>query len=107
MAKNKDKEFLLEWNSLFPLDYWWRKKYNIPFNSKKHRRISYIDIYYEWLEEEVYKEYFDEIGNKEEKRKHYESTGEWFSFKPSEEEEEKLLELFDKIDVSEFNIEDK
>ena len=50
---NKDiNNFVFNWN-LFPLDYWWRKKYNIPFGSKKHREMSFIDMAIEWKEEKI------------------------------------------------------
>ena len=50
---NKDiNNFVFNWN-LFPLDYWWRKKYSIPFGSKKHREMSFIDMAIEWKEEKI------------------------------------------------------
>ena len=50
---NKDiNNFVFNWD-LFPLDYWWRKKYNIPFGSKKHREMSFIDMAIEWKEEKI------------------------------------------------------
>ena len=50
---NKDiNNFVFSWD-LFPLDYWWRKKYNIPFGSKKHREMSFIDMAIEWKEEKI------------------------------------------------------
>lgn len=35
----------------FPFEWWWRKKYNIPFGSAQHRAMCLIDIYWEYLEE--------------------------------------------------------
>lgn len=50
---NKDiNNFVFDWD-LFPLDYWWRKKYNVPFGSKKHREMSFIDMAIEWKEEKI------------------------------------------------------
>ena len=42
--------FLINWSS-FPIDYWWRKRYNIPFGSKEHREMNFIDMYIEWKED--------------------------------------------------------
>ena len=46
--------FVFDWG-LFPLDYWWRKKYNVPFGSKQHREMSFIDMAIEWREENIVK----------------------------------------------------
>lgn len=48
--------FIYFWHQ-FPIDYWWRKKYNISFNSPQHRQMSLIDIYFEYREEMLIKEY--------------------------------------------------
>ena len=42
--------FLSSWH-LFPIDYWWRKRYHIPFGSPQHREMSFIDMYIEFQEE--------------------------------------------------------
>lgn len=44
-------DFINRWHSLFVLDYWWRKKYNVPFGSPEHRSMSFIDMYIEYREE--------------------------------------------------------
>lgn len=47
---NEDiKRFVFTWNQFF-IDYWWRKKYNIPFGSKQHREMSFIDMAIEYKE---------------------------------------------------------
>lgn len=50
-------QFIIRWNNELPLDLWWRRKYNIPFNSQKHREVRYIDIYHEWQEEQMWEEH--------------------------------------------------
>lgn len=50
------KDFVYRWNLDFPLDRWYRSKYNIAFNSPTHREISVLDIRYEWEEYKLYKE---------------------------------------------------
>lgn len=53
---NSLDNFIYFWHQ-FPIDYWWRKKYNIPFNSPQHRQMSLIDIYFEYREEMLIEEY--------------------------------------------------
>lgn len=48
-TQEQANEFLLDWHR-FPLDYWWRKKYNVAFGSPKHRAINFIDVYLEYCE---------------------------------------------------------
>ena len=99
----KNKEFLIEWNSLFPLDRWWRKKNNVTFNSKQHRETSYIDIFYEWLEDSVFDDHFENLGKEEKRKEHYRKTGEWIIEEFSKEKEKELIDLFDNMDISQFN----
>ena len=52
------------WSKVSPLDAWYRKKYNIPFNSREHRETRLVDIRIMWGE------YILEV--MEERRKHVE-----------------------------------
>lgn len=58
--KNKLTEHLknkiVRWNNNFPLDYWWRNKYKIPYGSEAHKEMSFIDMYFEYLEDKMLKE---------------------------------------------------
>lgn len=54
-AKDEVRNFIFDWHE-FPLDYWWRKKYNIPFGSQQHRSMSFIDMYVEYQEELLLRE---------------------------------------------------
>lgn len=49
-TKEKVDKFIFDWHD-FPFDYWWRKKYKIPFGSQAHREINFIDMYIEYREE--------------------------------------------------------
>lgn len=51
--------FIFRWHE-FPLDYWWRKRYNIPFGSRQHREMNFIDIYVEYQEGLLLKQTQDE-----------------------------------------------
>ena len=49
---NVEKEiehYIFNWHS-FPIDYWWRKKYNVPFGSRQHREQNFIDMLIEYQE---------------------------------------------------------
>ena len=50
--KSEIENFIFDWG-LFPFDFWWRKKYNIPFGSKSHREMNFIDMAIEWEEEHI------------------------------------------------------
>lgn len=34
----------------FPFEWWWRKRYDVPFGSEQHRSMSLIDMYFEYVE---------------------------------------------------------
>lgn len=53
--KDDVNRFIFNWHE-FPFDYWWRKKYNIPFGSQAHREMNFIDMYIEHQEELLLKE---------------------------------------------------
>lgn len=44
------QEFTERWNDAIPIDRWYRKKYNIPFNSSSHKQICLADMFYEFWE---------------------------------------------------------
>lgn len=62
--KREVEDFVFDWNS-FPIDYWWRKKYNVPFGSKKHREMSFIDMAIEWREEHIMRSIFEKKDKEE------------------------------------------
>lgn len=42
--------FVLEWNRQHPIDSAWRKEFNVPFGSKAHLEVDFIDQQI-WFEE--------------------------------------------------------
>lgn len=67
--KLKINNFLFQWHD-FPIDYWWRKKYKVPFGSKAHREMNFIDMLIEYQEDlmvikSTEDTYEDEIENEE------------------------------------------
>ena len=51
------EELILELNIRFPIDRWWRKTHVVSFNSASHREVSFIDMFVEWLEDDMFKRY--------------------------------------------------
>ena len=47
---------VLNWNNKFPVDAWWRRKHNVPFMSKAHREISFLDQLFEYYEDKLIEE---------------------------------------------------
>lgn len=57
--------FIFRWHD-FPFDYWWRKKYHIPFGSSAHLEMSFIDMYIEWREDMVVNRSLEQLQEREE-----------------------------------------
>lgn len=58
--------FLNIWH-YFPIDYWWRKKYNVPFGSSQHREMNFIDMFIEYREELLINSSVNKIDDEENK----------------------------------------
>lgn len=48
---------IIEWNNRFPVDRWWRNKYNIPFGSPAHRKSNFLDQLFEYREDKLFNRY--------------------------------------------------
>lgn len=97
------KDLITTWSNKFPLDRWWRKKYSVQFNSTAHRQSSQIDILFEYLEDRLYDNATKTVDENKKKAERYEK-GIWFNEQQeSRLSEEAQIDLFDKIDVNEFN----
>ncbi len=44
------RRFVLYWDTLYPIDLWWRVKHKTPFNSSAHREMCMIDMMFEYIE---------------------------------------------------------
>lgn len=88
---------LVIWNSRFPLDRDYRKRHNIAFGSEQHRKINQIDIYFEWLEDQMYNEHLQVAKKRIEDEKQFEK-GVWL--KESVIDEKEADAAFAKLDVS-------
>lgn len=99
--ENIGVDFVHQWNIKFPLDRWFRKKYNLAFGSSAHRDFSVLDIRFEWDEDKVFRElekedeYTPNIGNFLEKRK--------IKYANEEDELSSFKAEFKKLDLSQFD----
>ena len=92
VSRKEFEQFIFEWNVRFPFDRWWRRKYNIPFNSLEHRKMSLIDIKYEYEEERYLKKYFSDKKRLQEEKDDRLRTGHLLRFTQEDDDD-----LFDKI----------
>jgi len=88
----QSKKFLIKWNSLFIYDRWYRQKHNISFGSKEHREICQIDIYLQFLEDQLFLEFQKTLEENKEKNELL-KKGIWLK----EQDEESFNGLFDKM----------
>jgi hypothetical protein len=100
MSQNTFKPLIIEWNNSFPLDKWFRKKYNLPFNSEAHRQSNPIDIYFEYQEDKMFDEYDERIVTQRQAATEY-AKGNWI--KPRKSEEQATIDAFDNIDIGAIN----
>ena len=92
---NSVGEFVKKWNIDFPLDRWYRKKFNIKWGSDEHRETTLFSIHFEYQEETIFNRVREEI-EKEEKKEKY-TPGDWFN---TEGEDIEGDSAFDQLDIS-------
>lgn len=99
------REFIIKWDNQYPIDYWFRKKYKIAFNSEAHRNMSFIDMRIEYEEEKLMEQSFKIEERKKEELQDYKLTGKFLkkrNLNPSYSKSE-LDEAFDNIDIDSIN----
>jgi len=101
-SKENFQTFLVEWNNAFPCDRWYRKKYNIGFNTPKHRALCQIDIMLEFLEDELVRDSKKQIEAIEKRREEL-KQGKWLSDLGDYLTPEENQEIFDNIDLDIFD----
>lgn len=96
-------DFCYQWNIRYPLDRWWREKHQVAFNSDAHRRVSFLDIRFEYEEDVIMKKVRS-------RREYVADLGDWFIGNDNEDREltqeqkfAKYKKEFDSIDLSQFN----
>lgn len=95
------KEFILKWNSDYPIDRYWRKKHNVAFNSEVHRQTTLLDMRIEFEEDQLFNR------PKEDKSKMVYSPGTNNYLKKRAKfvkvSEQEAKDIFDSIDITQLN----
>jgi hypothetical protein len=90
------RSFVLYWNTLYPVDLWWRIKHKTPFNSSAHREMSMIDMVFEYIEHQFI------YDTPEVKNEYIIGTGNWL--KEQIKSKEELDEEFDNINLDDIQL---
>lgn len=103
-ALDNMRSFIYWWNANFPLDRWWRKKYNVAFNSTQHRESCLLDMMFEYEEEKLYLQSL--ISNKKED-KYIPGTGNWLKKRVYTMTNSEIKDIYDSIDIENIQLDGK
>ena len=102
-AQEEIDKFIFRWHD-FPFDYWWRKKYKIPFGSQAHREMNFIDMYIEYREEfllnKAIEEHDKSVSDREDKELGLKDGSEKRVIKMTKQE---IDDDFENLDLSQFD----
>lgn len=102
-AQEEIDKFIFKWHD-FPFDYWWRKKYKIPFGSQAHREMNFIDMYIEYREEfllnKAIEEYDKSVSDREDEELGLKDGSEKRVIKMTKRE---IDDDFENLDLSQFD----
>ena len=81
---NDVRSFVEDWNVKYPIDRWWREKFNIPFGSPQHLSQSMLDMRIAFEEDHLFsrieaQDYIDELNKDNPKTKYSPGTGDWLT----------------------------
>jgi len=90
--KNKLESDIIYWNNRFPLDRWWRKKYNIPYLSEEHRKSTFFTHLFEYFEDKMFDEHFKKLREQEQEENvikdvYIPMSGNWWKGKETSQKE--------------------
>lgn len=95
-------DFIRNWNEQYPLDRWWRKRYNIPFGSPEHLKTSFIDQVIEFGEDEYFEKLKAEKEAKELEEINGKSLGAGKHKQVIEMTKQEIDDEFENLDLSKF-----
>jgi len=98
--RRKASEFLEQWHS-FPIDYWWRKKYNVPFGSVTHREMNFIDMLIDYQEELDINKRISKSNDVSDKD--YESVGYYENKDSNVLSQAEIDDAFENLELSQFD----
>lgn len=115
-SQNKDKQFnqmakgirrsVERWNTLYPLDKWYRDRYNIRYNSQEHQSTEIVDIRFAFEEERVYAEAIRHLSKRDERKPYHPGTGQWLRPQESDDNalsKEEIDDIYDRVDISKLD----
>lgn len=95
------KHYILDWHQ-FIIDYWWRKRYNIPFGSPAHRAMNFIDMAIEYKEAELISKMYEKSEAAAQEREDAE-LGIVHSSDEVKMSKEQIDEDYNNLDLSQFD----
>lgn len=99
--KDEVRHFVKWWSFNFPLDIWYRRRFDIRFNSDEHRKLNLIDMMFEFEELVIYQEAVFEDAEEKKRVEYFDETGRWLY---QEEYSSAVVdEAFDNLDISKLN----
>lgn len=102
--------FVKWWNNTYPIDYWWRKKHGVAFNSPAHQQQCVIDMKIEYEEDKIYarlqeEDWEKQLREKEGKVGYRPGYGELFIKQNlTTVSKEEQMATFNKIDIDEIEV---
>mgnify|MGYP000872141491 CR=1 FL=1 len=98
--QNDLDHYIFAWQD-FPIDYWWRKKYNISFGSIKHRDMNFIDMLIDYREDLLIRKEINRLNiEKEEKENKELGIDKNNEVKLTDKQ---IKDDYDNLDLSEYN----
>jgi hypothetical protein len=97
-TKDDITDFLYKWNATYPIDRWWREKHKVAFNSPAHRVVSFLDMYTEWQEDQLYEKARDTYSKNSEYK-----PGDWLTEQRVVLSVKDEIAEFEKLDLSKFD----
>ena len=104
LSVEKIRQFVIYWNTTYPIDFWWRAKHSIAFGSKKHKAQSMLDMRIEFEEDQLVKEQeMSPIG-----KKYSKGRGDWLNKRPEAQilTEERAEDIFENLDIGALQLQD-
>lgn len=92
--QNEIENSIITWNKKYPIDCWWRRKYNVPFGSERHRQANFIQMFFDYQEQKMVEKSLEEYR----KRKSTEGAG-----VTKDLSQEQIDYDFDNLDLSQYN----
>lgn len=100
------RSFVEEWNLKYPIDKWWRDKYNVPFGSAAHKAQSMLDMRLDFEEELMFLQQKRRISTEQSSSYQF-GSGSWLKKQIVKPTQQQLDKDFDRIDVTSDNIKEE